>query len=95
MFPAIDELGHSRKDRTPGAVSYTKASRLDAYEVLRQIIDATDTLRHCLVVVTVPTAVFEDLTRGPGAYQALAMRIVDDVEDAQHTNPFATVIRVA
>jgi len=92
---ALDELGHNRTNRTPGAISYTKASRLDAYEVLRQIIDATDTLRHCLVVVTAPTGLFDDPTRGPSTYQALAMRIVDDVEDARHANPFSTVVRVA
>jgi hypothetical protein len=91
----IDELGRDRTNRTEGAVSYTKAARLDAYEVLRQIIDTTDALRHCLIVVTSPTELFDDPLRGPSAYQALAMRIIDDVEDRRHANPFATVVRVA
>jgi hypothetical protein len=92
---SLDELGRDRKNASPGAFSYTKAARLDAYEVLRQIIDATDALRHCLVVITSPTDLFDDPVRGPNAYSALAMRIVDDVGDRRLANPFATVVRVA
>jgi len=51
---------------------YTKASTLDAYEVLRQLIDAADTLRGVLIAVTLrPELVTDearaDCRRGLGA----------------------------
>ncbi len=74
---------------------YTRAARLDAYEIIRELIDTTDSLRRCLVVITMPSHLFDDPHRGPFAYPALAMRILDDVTDRQLPNPFAPVVRVA
>ncbi len=49
----IRRLGHARRpspDERSGFY-YTKAAVLDAYEVLRQLVDNTDELSHCCVVV--------------------------------------------
>ena len=78
---------------------YTKAAVLDAYEVLRQFIDATDRLHGCLIVV-VPDIEFlaEDQwhrSRGIGAYEALKFRVIDEVRDRQLTNPMASLVRLS
>ena len=74
---------------------YSAAAALDAYEVLRQLIDATDELEHCLVVVFASTAFVADDRRGLRSYQALTMRIADDVRDRYRQNPLASLVRVA
>ncbi len=77
-------------------IYYTKAGVLDAYELLRQFIDATDRLRNCLIVV-VPHREFLDedfLGRGIGAYEALKFRIYDEVRDRRLVNPMASLVRV-
>jgi hypothetical protein len=80
-----------------GSVYYTKAMVLDAYEVMRQFIDATDRLRNCLLVV-VPSVEFldEDPTgRGLGVYEALKFRIFDEIRDRNLVNPMASLVRLS
>lgn len=78
------------------SVFYTKAAALDVYELLRQLIDATDELASCLVFVTVAPESLTDPTRGiEHAYHALKLRIWDEVRDRRRTNPFAALVRVS
>ena len=75
---------------------YTKAGVLDALELLRQFIDATDRLDNCLIVV-VPGPAFLDediLGRGIGAYEALKFRVYDEVRDRTLVNPMASLVRL-
>lgn len=73
---------------------YSKAAVLDAYEVLRQLIDATDDLRGVLVVAAVPPSLVTDDARGLPAYAALALRVADEVRDRRRPNPFASLVRL-
>ena len=76
---------------------YTKAAMLDAYEVLRQFIDSTEQLKNCLVVVVADGA-FLDVEpdgRGMGAYNALKLRVYDDIHDERLVNPMAALVRLA
>jgi transposase-like protein len=73
---------------------YSKAAVLDAYEVLRQLVDATDELRGALVTVAMPPELVTDDRRGLPSYTALALRIVDEVRDRRRVNPFAALIRL-
>ena len=76
---------------------YTAAALLDAYEVLREFIDATDRLSGCLLVV-VPDATFLDEDpwgRGIGRYQALKFRIFDEVHDQRRVNPMGSLARLS
>ena len=73
---------------------YTKAAVLDAYEVLRQLIDNTDELAHCCVVVIGAPELLNDTNRGVDAYQALKLRISDEVRDRQRDNPYSSLIRL-
>lgn len=75
-------------------IYYTKATILDAYEVLRQLVDATDQLRGVLVAAALPPELVTDDMRGLPAYSALQLRIVDEVRDRRRTNPFAALVRL-
>ena len=78
---------------------YTKANVLDAYEVLRQFIDATDRLHGCLIVVVPDVEFLADdeapRSRGLGAYEALKFRIIDEVRDRRLANPMASLVRLS
>lgn len=73
---------------------YSKAAVLDAYEVLRQFIDATDELRGVLVIGVVPPELMTDEVRGLPAYTALQLRVADEVRDRRRANPFAALVRL-
>lgn len=75
---------------------YTKAAVLDAYEVLREVIDGTDRLDSCLIVVQADTAFLDEDTygRGIGAYEALKFRVFDEVRDREIVNPMASLVRL-
>lgn len=73
---------------------YTKAALLDAYEVLRQLVDNTDEMAHCLVAVLASPAFLTDAGRGVDAYQALKLRIFDEVRDRHRDNPFSSLVRL-
>jgi hypothetical protein len=73
---------------------YTRAALLDAYEVLRQLVDNTDEMANCIAVVLASPAFLSDSPRGLDAYQALKLRIFDEVRDANRDNPFSSLIRL-
>ncbi len=82
-----------------GKTYYTKAAVLDAYEVLRQFIDATDRLHGCLIVVVPDVDFLEEeqtpRSRGIGQYEALKFRVIDEIRDRRLTNPMASLIRLS
>jgi hypothetical protein len=73
---------------------YSKTAVLDAYEVLRQLVDSTDQLHGAFVAVALPPALVGDESRGLPAYSALQLRIVDEVRDRRRANPFAALVRL-
>lgn len=73
---------------------YSKAAVLDAYEVLRQLIDGVDQIRGALIAVSVPPELLLDDVRGLPAYAALQLRIVDEVRDRRRPNPYAALVRL-
>ena len=76
---------------------YTKAAMFDAYEVLRQFIDATSTMKGCLILV-MPALEFLDVEpfgRGMGAYDALKLRVYDEIHDQRLVNPMAALVRLS
>lgn len=92
----LDRLAVARRppvDQRRG-LYYTKAAIVDAYEVLRQLVDATDQLRGTLVAVTMPPELITDEVRGLPAYTALQLRIVDEVRDKRRANPYAALVRL-
>jgi hypothetical protein len=73
---------------------YSKAATLDAYELVRQLIDATDELDGLFVAVQLPPTLVNDDARGLPAYTALQMRVADEVRDQRRANPYAGLVRV-
>ena len=73
---------------------YSKPATLDAYELVRQLIDATDDFEGLFVVVQLPSALINDEARGLPAYTALQLRVIDEVRDRRRVNPYAALVRV-
>jgi len=92
----IRRLGLSRRPSPTAREGYyyTRATLLDAYEMLRQLVDNTDELGHCLVAVVAARELLDDAGRGLDAYQALKLRIFDEVRDVRRDNPFSSLVRL-
>jgi P-loop Domain of unknown function (DUF2791) len=75
-------------------IYYSVAAVLDAYELLRQLIDATDDLVGTLVVAVIPPELMREEKRGLPAYTALQLRVADEVRDRRRANPFASLARL-
>lgn len=93
----IRRLGFARRPlpEERNGLYYTKAALLDAYELLRQLVDNTDELSRCVVVVVAAPEFLTDDARGVSAYQALRLRVHSEVHDRSRENPFASLIRLA
>lgn len=92
----IRRLGFARRPKPEErrGLYYTRATLLDAYELLRQLVDNTDELSHCCVVVLAAPEFLSDQHRGVGAYQALKLRIYDEIRDRNRDNPYASLVRL-
>lgn len=73
---------------------YSIPALLDVYEVLRQFIDGTDEMEGCLVVVLASKEFLSDDRRGLDRYDALKLRIYDEVRDKHRQNPLASLVRI-
>jgi hypothetical protein len=73
---------------------YSKTTALDAYELVRQLIDATDETEGLFVAVQLPPVLVHDEARGLPAYTALQLRVADEVRDRQRANPYAALVRI-
>jgi hypothetical protein len=82
-----------RLDRLPGFY-YSSAALNEAYEVLRQLIDSSCDLTGVLIAVSAPPAFLSDEKRGVDRYQALRMRIFDDVRNRSRQNVLAPLVRL-
>lgn len=76
-------------------IYYSKAATLDAYELVRQLIDGTDEFDGLLVTVVLPQDLVHDETRGLPAYSALRLRVFDEVRDRFRANPYSTLVRIS
>lgn len=92
----LTRLAEARRPPVPErtGIYYSKAAVLDTYELLRQLIDATDDLIGMLVVAVIPPDLVSDEKRGLPSYAALQLRVADEVRDRRRTNPFASLVRL-
>lgn len=74
---------------------YSIPAALDAYEVMRQFIDGTDEMESCLILALASKPFLSDERRGVSRYDALKLRIWDEVRDKKRENPFASLIRIS
>jgi hypothetical protein len=62
--------------------------------MLRQFIDSSDDIEGLLLVIVTPKAFLSDQRSGLNRYEALKLRIWDDVRDKFRQNPFAPMVRL-
>jgi hypothetical protein len=96
VYVDLTRLAEARRPAVPERTGtyYSKAAVLDAYELLRQLIDATDELVGMLVVAVIPPDLVSDERRGLPSYAALQLRVADEVRDRRRPNPFASLVRL-
>ncbi|RMH32672.1 MAG: hypothetical protein D6690_13325 [Nitrospirae bacterium] len=73
---------------------YSAAAAMDAYELLRQFIDGTDEIEGLMLVGLVPPEFLSDPRRGIGRYEALKLRVWDDVRDRTRQNPLGALVKL-
>ncbi|MCY4585686.1 MAG: DUF2791 family P-loop domain-containing protein [Bryobacterales bacterium] len=74
---------------------YTRMMVFDHYEVLRELIDDIDRLPGLLLIVTTCAQFVQANMRSYREYQALSMRIMNDVRDEQKQNWAAALVNVS
>lgn len=78
------------KDNTEN-IHYTRMKREDAYESIRELIDEIDTLKNIMFVFSFDHRLIDDDTNGLKSYQALWMRIQNEVESTRF-NRFTDIV---
>lgn len=63
--------------------------------MLCQFIDSTDEMEGCFIAALSSREFLSDEKRGVNCYQALRLRIWDEVHDRRLANPFSPLIRLA
>lgn len=95
MLDITRYLVSTRSKNPDDGFFYSVPAVLDVYEVLRQFIDGTDEMEGCLIVVFASKDFLNDDKRGLNRYDALKLRIWDEVRDRQRQNPLASLVRLA
>lgn len=96
LVVALDLCAINRSPALADAgLRYTPAAVLDVFEVLRQLIDDTESFESLFVAVLAdPTFDGDDRKRSLSAYTALKERIWMDVHARGHENPLAPLLRL-
>lgn len=94
LIDASRYLIDKRPKSADDSLYYGTVAVIDAYEVLRQFIDGTDELENCLMLVVSTPDFLTDELRGVSRYDALKLRIWDDVRDRSRPNPLAPLVRL-
>lgn len=79
----VDDLDIMMKKEGSGTVKYTKMKRDDSYESIRQLIDDIDTMHNIMFVFAFDRAMIDDEKYGLKSYQALWMRIQNEIESSR------------
>jgi hypothetical protein len=80
-------------DPQTGRFKYTRAARDDAYESIRQIIDDIDNLQGIFFLMAGRTALIQDEHRGVKSYEALWMRLQNEIISPKF-NKFADLVNI-
>lgn len=79
LFVAIDDLEILISRSSLEEIHYTKMKREDTYESLRELIDDIDSLHNIMFLCGFDRALLDDENAGIKSYQALWMRIQNEV----------------
>lgn len=93
------DIGRLLRDRHEIAqgVVYTPAAVMACYEVVRQVIDDTEHFEGFFLAVLADGRLIDDSVpkRGLGAYDALRLRLSNDVRPRDRDNPLAPLVVLA
>lgn len=96
LFLVLDVRRLSSPSAAEGVQRYSPAAVMDAYEVLREIIDDAEQLPGLFVTVLASEALaIGDPHRALGQYAALQMRVWPDVRPGDRQNPMAPLVWLA
>lgn len=90
LVVAIDDVEVMADASGMNPMRYTKMRREDAYESIRQLIDDIDTFNHFMVVFGFDRIMLDDEAKGFKSYQALWMRIQNEIK-SERINKFADI----
>jgi len=92
----ISRLLRDRREVSDG-VTYTPAAVMAAYEVIRQVIDDAEHYPGLFLAVLADPRLTDDSVprRGLGAYDALRLRLSNDVRPQARDNPLAPLVVLA
>jgi hypothetical protein len=76
----------------PDIIKYSRNAVLDTYESLRQFIDDIDETPHMMLFAISGNELLEDSKRNLDNYDALKLRVVNDVRVLGHDNPLNTLV---
>lgn len=84
----------AKKSEIPndGSLYFTPSATMDVYELLRQFLDMADEMEGLLMVVLAPQEFLTDSRRGIDRYEALKLRLWDDVRPKKFQNPLSTLV---
>lgn len=88
---AIDDMEILAGADSIETIRYTRLKREDAYESIRELIDEIDTLKNTMFVFSFERRLIDDERTGLKSYQALWMRIQNEIEGARF-NRFADIV---
>ncbi len=77
-----------------GSLTFTPSATMDLFEFLRQFLDTADEIEGLLMVVLAPQEFLTDSRRGVDRYEALKLRVWDDIRPKHRQNPLASLVRI-
>jgi bacteriophage exclusion system BrxC/D-like protein len=96
LLVVLDVRQFARTAAEEGMLRYSPAAVMDAYEVLREIIDDAENLPRLFVAVLADAELATgDPRRALGQYAALQMRVWPDVRPGDRQNPVAPLVWLA
>ncbi|MDD3363818.1 MAG: DUF2791 family P-loop domain-containing protein, partial [Syntrophomonas sp.] len=88
---SIDDMEILAGGDSTETIRYTRLKREDAYESIRELIDEIDTLKNTMFVFSFERRLIDDDSAGLKSYQALWMRIQNEIE-GERFNRFADIV---
>lgn len=79
LVVTVDDLEMLMSKDSMEEIRYTKMKREDAYESIRELVDEIDSLKHVMFLFAFDSKLVENETLGLKSYQALWMRIQNEV----------------
>ncbi len=77
-----------------GSLKFTPSATMDLFELLRQFLDTADEIEGLFMVVMAPQEFLTDSRRSVDRYEALKLRVWDDIRPKHRQNPLASMVRI-